>query len=121
MNRIDVVELMQELFPEYKTYNVGQNYVRADIPYFVVRAGTQLRELSGSRLGAYQIIDIMIYVPNTSIVMLDNLVEEVYNRIKNHESYCKYIEFTGTVSQDYHDYDIEMYTRYITIQIPREW
>lgn len=121
MNRIDFVELLQSLFPDFKIYNVGQHYKHSLEPYFVVRASTQLQEYLGSRLGAYQIFDIMVYVPETSIVILDNIIEDIHERLIRSAPYKRYFTFTGTVSQDYHDTDIQMYTRSVTVQVPRSW
>lgn len=121
MTRIDFIELLQSLFPEYTVYNVGQHYKRDTKPYIVVRSSTQLQEYLGSRKGAYQIFDIMVYVPDKSIVILDTIIEDIHERLIRSAPFHTYFTFTGNVSQDYHDFDIEMYTKSITVQVPREW
>lgn len=122
MTRIDLIELLQTLFPDIPILNVGQHYKRSTEPFIVVRKATQLPELYGSRLGAYQIFDIMIYTPHTSITLLEQLVDDVYLKLKSSEPYKrKVFQFTGNVNMDYHDIEIEMYMNYITIQVPREW
>lgn len=121
MTRVDLIELLQQLFPQMKIYNIGQHYAHSIEPYIVVREATQLPDYTGSRLGAYQIFDIMVYVPDSSVLWLDTVMNELYEKLRRSLPYGKYFQFTRNVSNDYHDLEIEMYTRYITIQVPREW
>lgn len=121
MNRIDFIELLQSLFPEYVVYNIGQHYKKSLVPYLVVRTAAQQPEFFGSRRGAYQIFDILIYVPDTSVVILDTITEDVYERLRRSVPFQRYCHFTGTVTADYHDFDIKMYMRSINVEVPREW
>ena len=100
----------------YKTYSVGQHYVHDNEPYVILKAIQQQVDPSGSQSGGFQYYNIMCYVPATSILQLD----EMLVRIKDIFKPIKEVEFTGSLNEDFHETEIDMYMRYLEIRVPKE-
>lgn len=112
MNRQQIYEILKTL--NYEVFNIGQNYVFSDVPYIVLRDAGQ--EGAINRLGAYKTWEVLAYVPDTSIVLLDEIldrVEEVLSASSNQ------IRINGTRGIDYLDEEINMYMSYIQFYVPR--
>lgn len=98
----------------YEVYNIGQHYLRENVPYIVLKAGTRDPDIS-NRLGAYQNYDVLVYVPDTSIKLIDPIldrVEEVFN------TNAPQVEILANWGEDYHDININMYMRSVTLSVP---
>lgn len=117
-NRKYLINMLQTLLPQYKVYNVGQHYVFDEQPYIVLRAADSAQILSTNRLGVYQYYEIMCYVPETSAILLDEMIDIVSQAVGH---FCgKGLEQTGIMSGDYHDTEIKMYMRYFEIRVVKD-
>lgn len=98
----------------YPVYNIGQNYRYSDTPYLVLRDAGQ--DASFNRLGGFKIWEVMCYVPDTSIVMLDTILDKVEEvlAVTSPE-----IRPNGNRGMDYHDTEINMYMNYVQFRVPR--
>lgn len=108
-------EIFDILNKVYKTYSIGQHYVHDTEPYVILKASSQQNDI-GNSLGCWQLYNIMCYVPDTSIVLMDEMIKRVTDLIKG----IREIEITGILGEDYHDTEINMYMRYVEIRVPKE-
>jgi len=114
MNRVSLIEILKPLYP---THNIGQHYQHDVNPYIVLRAGYQRSGTNniGSKKGALQTYEILCYVPDTSIIGLDTMLEEVRKELLKYKD----IEVLNELSVDYHDTVINMYMRYMSVHAPK--
>lgn len=108
MNRKEIIELLQST--GYPVYNIDQKYTNFDEPYIVLRAAYRAQSTRNSR-GYRQTWEVLCYVPDTSMVRLDAMVETVMTMLKT-ERHRLYI--TGVMGPDFHDEDTNTYMRYIS-------
>jgi hypothetical protein len=114
MNRQQLIDSFSHIAP---VKNVGQSYKRSDEPYIVLKAMSQSPDTRNS-YGGYQNYNLLCYAPDTTTVILDNLVNAVKNRALELKE--QGVEFTGELGEDFHDTDIKMYMRFVSIRVPRQ-
>lgn len=112
-HRVDIFQMINKVYP---TYSVGQHYVHDEKPYVVLKSIQQQVDPGGSQLGGFQYYNILCYVPDNSILQLD----EMLKRIKDIFKPIKEVEFTGVMNEDFHETEIRMYMRYLEIRVPKE-
>lgn len=98
----------------YDVHNIGQNYKYESSPYLVLRYDGQ--DESTNRLGAYSTWEVQVYVPDTSMMLIDGILDKVEEVLTNA---AQNIETTGQRGGDYHDEAINMYMNYIQFRVPR--
>lgn len=101
-----------------RVFSVGQHYQHDENSYVVLKSVEQSSDTFGSSKGGWQNYNIMCYVPDTSILNLDTMIEAIENSFKTLNN--KPVEVTGVRGEDYHDTEIDMYMRYIVVRIPKE-
>lgn len=79
----------------------------------ILKQKTSVPSMSSS-VGTNLYWDIMCYVPGTSIVALDNLVEQVTTKLKEHD-----IQITNVFGEDYYDEDLGAYMSSIEVITPK--
>lgn len=112
MERKTIYEMLTAL--NYKVYNIGQNYKFSDTPYLVLRDAGQ--ETTTNRLGAFKTWEVQVYVPDTSMVLLDSILNKVEETLAVSS---EEIRPNGVRGMDYHDTEINMYMNYIQFLVPR--
>lgn len=114
MDRQQLIDKFNHIAP---VKNVGQSYKHSDAPYIVLKAMTDGRD-SGNSFGGFQNYNLLCYVPDTSTKMLDDLVNAVKNRVFELQS--EGVEYAGSLGEDFHDTEINMYMRYVAIRVPHQ-
>lgn len=114
MNRQQLIEAFSHIAP---VKNIGQSYKRSDKPYIVLKAMVDAKD-GGNSYGGFQNYNLLCYVPDTSTKMLDDLVNAVRNRVFELQS--EGVEYTGSLGEDFHDTEINMYMRYVAIRVPHQ-
>lgn len=114
MDRQQLIQKFSHIAP---VKNVGQSYKYSDTPYIVLKAMKDERDV-GNSFGGFQRYNLLCYVPDTSTKILDNLVTAVKNRV--FELQGEGIEYIGSVGEDFHDTEINMYMRYVEIRVPHQ-
>lgn len=95
----------------YEVYSQGQITNPINRPYLVIKYGNDdLQNL----VGAYQMVDIMCYAPDTSIFRLDDIVENLKSLLIDD---LDVDEFTG-LDGDYHDTTLKAYMRNLKFRVP---
>lgn len=97
----------------YNVYSQGQVDAPTSNPYIVVLMGADSRS-SGNSLGMYQTVELLCYVPDTSIFQLDIFIEE----IKEVLSKSKITDYYDGIATEYHDTTLKAYMKNIKIKIP---
>ena len=111
-NRKAIHNVLNKVYP---TYSIGQHYVHDKEPYIVLKAASQQNDI-GNALGGWQVYNVMCYVTDTSIALLDEMLKRVVDIFKG----IREIEITGIMAEDYHETEIRMYMRYVEIRVPKE-
>lgn len=114
MDRQQLIEKFNSIAP---VKNIGQSYKHSDAPYIVLKAMYDQPD-NGNRYGGWQAYDILCYVPDTSVKLLDDFVTAVRNRAIELQE--EGIEYTGSLGEDFHDTEINMYMRYVSIRVPHQ-
>ena len=114
MDRQELIKSFEDIAP---VKNIGQSYKHSDTPYIVLKAMYQTPDGNNS-YGGYQNYNLLCYAPDTSTYLLDVLVKRVRSRV--FELKEQGVEFTGQLGEDFHDTDIKMYMRYISIRVPQQ-
>lgn len=114
MDRQQLIQKFSHIAP---VKNIGQSYRHSNVPYIVLKAMENERD-SGNRFGGFQRYNLLCYAPDTSTKMLDDLVTAVKNRV--FELQEEGIEYTGSIGEDFHDTEINMYMRYVGIRVPHQ-
>ena len=114
MNRQELIKNFEQIAP---VKNVGQSYKHSDKPYIVLKEMPQSPD-SNNPIGGYKSYRLLCYVPDTSAARLDELVKAVTNKV--FELKEQGVEFTGVLGEDFHDADIRMYMKYVSIRIPQQ-
>lgn len=109
----------QFLYNALKTLNypvkfIGQSYRYETSPYLVLRNSGM--NTSANRTGAYDMWEVLVYVPDTSVKFLDGILDKVEETLVLADSG---IEATGQRGSDYHDTEINMIMNYIEFRVPR--
>lgn len=110
MTRLQLTNILEGLLP---TYSVGQKTGLCTEPYLVVKYKPQIPSVSNSH-GGWQYLEIMVYVPDTSIIALDGILTQVKTTLRG------LVEITGNMTPDYHDQEVKAYMRAIEFRIPKE-
>lgn len=108
-----ITDLLKTL--NYDVYFIGQSYRYRDHPYIVLKAMERTQDAI-NRMGAYQYYDVMVYVPDTSIVLLDTIMDRIEILLS---AQSEILDLTLDMSQDYHDIDINMLMRSISFRVPQ--
>lgn len=98
----------------YDVFNIGQNYERSATPYIVLKALERQID-TYNRRGAYQYYEVQVYVPDTSVKLLDSVLDAIEEALS---ASIQSSMVNTNLGGDYHDIDINMYMRYIQFQIP---
>lgn len=114
MDRQQLIKAFGHIAP---VKNIGQSYKHSDTPYIVLKAMTDSRSGRNS-FGGFQSYNLLCYVPDTSTKQLDDLVKAVKNRVFELQS--EGVEYTGSMGEDFHDTEINMYMRYVAIRVPHQ-
>lgn len=109
MTRKYIYDLFNALYP---TYWPGQKEGRCESPYIVLKYKDQKASNLNSKAG-WQYVDCMVYVPKASIDPLDTMIDLIIESIKNT------LEFTGHITPDYIDVDVEGIMRSIEFRMPK--
>lgn len=113
MNRQQLIQKFEHIAP---VKNIGQSYRHSDKPYIVLKAMSDAS--GGNSFGSFQNYNLLCYVPDTSMKMLDDLVNAVRNRVFELQS--EGIEYAGSMGEDFHDTEINMYMRYVAMRVPHQ-
>lgn len=92
---------------------VGQPEGICKKPYIVAKYKSQTKSVSNDRAG-WQYLDIMVYVPKTSVLALDGYIAQVQTALKD------ITEPTGNITPDYLDQQVEAIMRSIEFRMPKE-
>lgn len=114
MNRQELIKAFGKIAP---VKNVGQSYKHSDEPYIVLK-GMNMTTDGNNSWGGYQSYNLLCYVPDTSAIQLDALVNAVKNKV--FELKEQGVEFAGELGEDFHDEEIKMYMRYVAIRVPQQ-
>lgn len=96
----------------YKAYAQGQLKAPVDYPYVVVLMGDD--SVAGNSAGSLLKIELLCYVPDTSIFQLDPMIQDIKGiLIENNLA----DEFEG-IGRDYHDTTLEAFMRNLKFRIP---
>lgn len=114
MNRQQLIQKFSHIAP---VKNIGQSYKHSNSAYIVLKAMSDTRD-TGNSYGGFQTYNLLCYVPDTSTKALDDLVNAVKNRVFELES--EGVEYAGSLGEDFHDTDINMYMRYVAIRVPHQ-
>lgn len=96
----------------YKVYSIGQIETPLDYPYLVLLMNDN--SSIGNPYGSKQLVEILCYVPDTSIFQLDPIIEDVQDIIRDAELAD---DFEG-IGTDFHDTELNAYMRNIKFYIP---
>lgn len=96
----------------YKVYSIGQIETPQDYPYLVLLMNDNSALMNP--YGSKQLIEILCYVPDTSIFQLDDIVSDVQSILYKAELAD---EFKG-IGTDFHDTELSAYMRNIKFEVP---
>lgn len=96
----------------YPTYFTGQHSGICAEPIIVIKYGNSSSSSNTSKAG-WQIFEVMVYAPISSILVLDEMEENVLSSLKND------FEFTGDITPDFIDTDKQAWMRSIKYRIPK--
>lgn len=96
----------------YKVYSQGQVNAPVPTPYIVVIMGSDSKSNNG--LGRYQSVELLCYVPDTSIFQLDTFIAEIKEVLKK----SKVAECYEGINTDYHDTTLKAYMKNLKLKIP---
>jgi hypothetical protein len=108
--RQQIFDILNLLYP---TFNIGQHKGNCTATYLVVKFNSQSMSAT-SQLGAFQIFDVMVYMPDTSFSDMEFVLDQIKASLQN-ASY----EETGVLTPDYRDTAIQAFTRSIEFRIPK--
>lgn len=96
----------------YKVFPPGKLQCPVDFSYIVIKFGED--SLASNKAGSFQLVELLCYVPDTSISQLDNMINEVKSiLIKSNIA----DEFNG-IGGEYHDATLNAYMRNLRFRIP---
>lgn len=105
-----IYDLLSLLYP---TYSVGQHDGVCLNPYLVVKFNGQDTSRY-SDLGGWQVLEVMVYTPDTSISRIDEILEQVKLALVSDR-----IECTNRITPDFHDTTVKAYMRSIQFRQPK--
>lgn len=105
-----IFDLLNSLYP---TYGIGQHENDCLSPYLVLKFDNQNSSISGG-LGGWQVFQVMVYIPDSSILLMDVILEEVKNKLV-----ADFIEPTNNITPDFRDTMIKAYMRSMEFKIPK--
>lgn len=115
MDRKTIIEILKGT--GYEVYNLGQNYRMSSIPYLVLQDGGRIASTTMTRSrGYHRVYTVMCYSPDSSTILLDEVVDNVYKTLYNASERIEIDE--GTFMPEFHDEDINMYMKSFDFQIP---
>jgi len=97
----------------YSTYAIGQHSGYCEDPYVVLKFNSQEKSMSGA-LGGFQTFEVLAYVPDSSIVSLDSMIESIRTILITEGFEC-----TDRIGPDFNDTSIKAYMRSIEFRNPR--
>lgn len=109
--RKKIFDILNSIYP---TYAVGQHENECISPYLVLRFNNQDRSITGA-LGGFQIFEVLVYVPYSSISDLDDLLENIKIALISDNS----IESTDNITPDFRDTTVHAYMRSIKFRCPK--
>ncbi|MCY6372464.1 hypothetical protein [Clostridium ganghwense] len=110
MNRQELFNLLD---PVYPTYAIGEHKGECIESYIVLKFDGQLTSMNNSQCG-WQFVHIFLYAPLGDITILDDMILEVKQALKNK------LEDTGEITPEIIDSDKKAYMRRIKYRIPKE-
>lgn len=111
-NRYKLYNVLKTL--NYPVENIGKSYKFKDSPYLVLRYAGLTNSIN--RIGGYDTWEVQVYVPDTSMVLLDAIIDKVDEVLVTN---FIGIESTGLTGADTHDTEIGMYMNYVQFRVPR--
>lgn len=97
----------------WQIFNVGENYIYSDEPYIVLKKNDS--SITANSKGRLETFDILCYVPDASIELLDKMCDAVEEHLVTVSDIYNIENVRGV---DYHDEHINMYMSYIRLQFP---
>lgn len=95
---------------EYDTFPINTKKGTAKSPYVVIKFSEESLSNENS-LCSFIYFEVLAYVPNNSIAPMDDVVNNVKNALKD------VAEFTGRITEDYFDDNVQAYMRAIEFKI----
>lgn len=105
-------EINDLLETKYPTYAIGQHKGECNSAYLVLKFNDQSGS-SISRKGAFQLFEVLAYTPEASIASLEDMTDDILEVLEG-----KY-EFSGKITQDYHDTEVKAYMRSVQFRKPK--
>ena len=107
--RKKIFDILNLLYP---TYAIGQHENDCVSPYLVLKFNTQDKSL-GSELGGWQTLEVMVYIPDSSISPMEDILGQVKEALKS------ILEVTSNVTPDFKDTTVHAYMRSIQFRQPK--
>lgn len=104
--------IMDSLTKLYPTYPISTHKGKCKNPYFVVKFNDSDKSVYNS-LAIFQKLEVMAYIPGTSISNLDSILEKARENLKG---IC---EYSGKCTSDYYDEDKEAFMKSYQFTFPR--
>lgn len=95
---------------KYPIFPINTKKNSAKETYLVIKFSEEGLSSENS-LGSFMYFEILVYVPSNSILPIDSAVNDVKNILSN------VAEFTGRVTEDYFDDNVQAYMRAIQFKI----
>lgn len=109
MERKEIFDIANALYP---TYWISQPIGECADSYIVLKYKSQSPSIENSKAG-WQYVDVMLYVPKSSILPLDKMADDIITAFKDR------LEFTGNITPDFIDVDSKAIMRSIEFRIPK--
>lgn len=106
--RKTIMSILKELYP---TYPVNTHKGKCKKPYYVVKFNES--NTTNNSLGVLQGFEVMAYVPDSSILPLDDMLEQTIKPLS------EIAEYTGFCTGDFHDEDKEAYMKSYKFIFPK--
>lgn len=110
MTRKDIFNILDPIYP---CYAIGEHQGECAEPYLVLKFDSQMQSMNNSQCG-WQFVHVFLYAPLGDITVLDDMVIEVQQSLKD------ILEYTGQITPEIIDDRVKAYTRRLTYRIPKE-
>jgi hypothetical protein len=108
--RKKIYDLLNALYP---SYFLGQKDGMCEDTYLVIKFNEQQQSLVNTK-GAFQYLEVMVYVSQNSIAPIDGAIKGVIEAIR------EVAEPTGYITPDFLDTDVQAYTKSIQFKMKKE-
>lgn len=105
--RKDICSILKNQYP---VFTIDRKKGIAHNPYFVVKFSEESKSLENS-LGSFVNFEVLVYVPSNSISPMNEIISQVKLALVD------VAEFTGRVTEDYFDDNVNAYMRSIEFRV----